>query len=89
MAHYVFQCKTYPEFSLNVPAMARDSKAESKVVHFHRGILDTMYSELTEEEAEATLAALQKLRQRPGWETDIKILAKVEDDKKESSHARR
>ena len=76
MAHYVFACKTYPEFSVNVPRMER-GKDESKVVHFHRGILDTKYAELTEEEAEATLEALQRLRQRPGWETDIKILTKV------------
>lgn len=88
MAHYIFECKTYPEFSLNVPLMKRD-KTESKVVHFHRGILDTGYAELTEDEAEETLKALQKMRQRPGWDTDIRVLTKVETETEEKHHARK
>ena len=83
MAHYVFQCIPYPEFSINVPGMDRNAKEESKVVHFHRGHLDTKLAELTEEEAEATLEQLKRCRQRPGWGTDIKILTRVEGKEKD------
>ena len=78
-AHFRAACRTFPDFSFNVPALRslrqeRGDEFPSGVVHFHHGVLDTSAQDFTEIEAAVILTRLKALRDRPAWGIHIVLL---------------
>lgn len=77
--HFVAVCNKYPEFSFAVAALRQFDHRKS-TVKFHNGILDTRNDGYSPDQADAILAALQRMRQTPPL-IDQHIIVRLEDKK--------